>query len=120
MPVIRDANTLIGYLERGETVRELSTELIETMIKLKRFADVSGPKAKIKGKVKLEIALEVQGDTVTIVGKVESKVPDRPRGTTVFFIGEDGEFSTEHPKQHDMFKPTGVPLSGEARMRASG
>lgn len=116
MPVIRDANTLIGFLDRGEIVREFSKELAETLVMLKELSQLSGPKAKIKGKVALTISLEVQNGMVTIVGDIKTKTPEPLRGSTVFWVTEDGELSTEHPNQNDMFKPKDVPLDA-SRMR---
>lgn len=112
MPVIRDAKTLIGFLDRGELVQDTMTKLTEMLVLLKEFSDGAGPKAKFKGKVTLEIEAEVQNGMVTIVGAITAKVPKKPRGTTVFWLTDDGELSTEHPHQNDMFKPKDVPLDG--------
>jgi len=117
MPVIRDAKTLIGYLDRGELVQDTMTKLTEMLVVLKEFSDTSGPKAKFKGKVTLEIEAEVQNGMVTIIGAIATKVPKKPRGTTTFWLTDEGELSTEHPNQHDMFKPKDVPLHGDPRAR---
>ena len=120
MPVIRDAKTLIGYLDRGELVEDTMSALTEALVVLKQYSDASGPKAKFKGKVTLEIEAEVQNGMVTIVGTVGVKVPKKPRGTTTFWLTDEGQLSTEHPNQHDMFKPKDVPLQSDTRMRAAG
>jgi hypothetical protein len=104
---------LIGYLDRGELVEDTMSALTEALVVLKQYSDVSGPKAKFKGKVTLEIEAEVQNGMVTIVGSIGLKVPKKPRGTTIFWLTDDAELSTEHPNQHDMFKPKDVPLHGE-------
>jgi hypothetical protein len=119
MPVIRDANTLIGFLDRGEIVRDTMKATAELVLVLKEYSDMLGPKAKVKGKVKLEIDLECQNGMMSIFGDVTIKAPKKPRGSTTFWVTEDGELSTEHPQQHDMFKPKDVPLSGERGPRMS-
>lgn len=113
MPVIRDANTLVGYLNRGEIVRELSKAIAETLVTLKEYSDQAGPKAKIKGKVSLVVDLVVHDGMVDIGADIAAKTPKRPRGETVFWLTPEGELSTEHPNQNDMFKPHGVPLDRE-------
>lgn len=113
MPVIRDANTLIGFLDRGELVRDTMQATAALVLVMKEYSDVLGPKAKVKGKVKLEIDLECSDGMMAIFGDVTIKAPKKPRVSTQFLMTEDGELSTEHQRQHDMFKPKGVPLSSD-------
>lgn len=104
MKKIRDATTLIGMLERGELAEELSNTLVDTLRTLK---DIAGGKkdVKAKGEVSLKLSLAVDGDAVTIHAEVSSKTPKAPRGSSFFFVTDDGEITTEHPRQRDMFGP---------------
>lgn len=113
MPVIRDANTLIGFLDRGELVRDTMEATAALVLLMKEYSDTLGPKAKVKGKVTLEVDLECEGGMMAIFGDVKIKAPKKPRASTHFWVTADGELSTEHPKQHDMFKPRDVPLSSD-------
>lgn len=102
MKTIRDANILIGLLEQGELNQELSAELGRD---LKHMGELSedNPKVAYKGTLTLKLNIEVEGGEVHIKGDIESKMPRRPRRSSLFWVTDDGELSTEHPRQHDMF-----------------
>lgn len=103
MKRIRDAQTIIGMLEGGELAAQLSTDITETLARLKELGDVMGRKAKVKGKVTLALDFEMEAGAVTVAAAIETKVPKAPRGTSYYWVTDDGSLSTEHPQQTDMF-----------------
>lgn len=103
MKKIRDAQTIIGMLEGGELAAQLSTDISETLTKLKTLSETMGRKAKVKGKVTLALDFEVEAGAVTVLAGIETKVPKAPRGSSFYWVTDDGSLSTEHPQQTDMF-----------------
>lgn len=102
MKRIRDAQTIIGSLEGGETAAELSTTITETLAYLRDHCG-GRPKAKAKGKVTLTIDIEVEGNNAVLTAEIAVKKPKRTRSSSFFWVLEDGSLSTEHPSQADMF-----------------
>ncbi len=102
MKRIRDAQTIIGMLEGGEVAAHLSTEIVETLAKLKELSG-DRPKAKVKGSVTLKLSIEVEAGTATIAAEIDSKRPKPVRGSSFYWLLDDGSLSTEHPQQTDMF-----------------
>ncbi|TIL54353.1 hypothetical protein [Mesorhizobium sp.] len=102
MKKIRDAQTIIGMLEGGEVAAAMSTEITETLAKLKELSG-DRPKTKIKGHVSLKINVEVEAGTATITCEIDSKRPKPARGSSFYWVLDDGSLSTEHPQQTDMF-----------------
>ncbi|RWO57269.1 hypothetical protein [Mesorhizobium sp.] len=102
MKRIRDAQTIIGMLEGGEVAAAMSTEITETLAKLKELSG-DRPKTKIKGHVSLKINVEVEAGTATITCEIDSKRPKPARGSSFYWVLDDGSLSTEHPQQTDMF-----------------
>ncbi|MER8427783.1 hypothetical protein [Mesorhizobium sp. M0136] len=102
MKKIRDAQTIIGMLEGGEVAAAMSTEITETLAKLKELSG-DRPKTKIKGNVTLKLNLEVEAGTATISCEIDSKRPKPARGSSFYWVLDDGSLSTEHPQQTDMF-----------------
>lgn len=103
MKRIRDAQTIIGMLEGGELAAQLSSDITETLAKLKDLGEVMGKKAKVKGKVVLALDFEMEAGAVTVSASIDTKVPKAPRGTSYYWVLDDGSLSTEHPQQTDMF-----------------
>lgn len=103
MKKIRDAQTIIGMLEHGDLAAQLSTDITDTLAKLRDLADLAGKKSKVKGKVTLSLDFEVSEGAVTVTAGIETKTPKAPRGSSFYWITEDGALSTEHPQQTDMF-----------------
>ncbi len=102
MKTIRDAQTAIGLLERGRLSADLSTELTETLAEMyERSAE--NPKAKVKGSVTLKLDLVMEDRAVSIGADLTSKRPKPVRTSSFFWVTEEGELSTEHPQQQDMF-----------------
>lgn len=102
MKRIRDAQTIIGMLEGGEVAVAMSTEITETLAKLKELSG-DRPKTKVKGNVSLKINLEVEAGAVTITCDIDSKRPKPVRGASFYWVTDDGSLSTEHPQQTEMF-----------------
>ncbi|MEW5422676.1 hypothetical protein [Amorphus sp. 3PC139-8] len=103
MTRIRDAQTIIGSLERGELAATLSEEISGTLAEMKDRSD-QAPKEKVKGEITLKLKLSMEMGAVTITADVASKRPKAPRGSSFFWVTDSGELTTEHPQQHDMFK----------------
>jgi hypothetical protein len=112
MKTIRDAQILIGMLEQGDLNQELSAELGRC---LKHMGELSeeNPKAAYKGTLTLKLNIDIEAGEVHIKADIESKMPRRPRRSSLFWVTDDGELSTEHPRQTDMFNPRDV-TSGRA------
>jgi hypothetical protein len=102
MKRIRDAQTIVGMLEGGKLAQDMSTELVDTLKWLKELSD-ERPKTKIKGSVSLKIGFEVEGGQVIVAAEIDSKRPKAPRSSNFYWLTDDGELSTEHPQQQDMF-----------------
>jgi hypothetical protein len=102
MKTIRDAQILIGMLEQGELNQELSAELSKC---LKHMGELSeeNPKVAYKGTLNLKLNIDVEAGEVHIKAEIDSKLPKRPRRSTLFWVTDDGDLSTEHPRQADMF-----------------
>jgi hypothetical protein len=49
MPVIRDANTLIGFLDRGELVRDTMQNLTDMLVVLKEYSDGCRAEGEVQG-----------------------------------------------------------------------
>lgn len=97
---IREATALIGYLESGELSASLTEELNHV---IEACQDAAGPKRSAKGSVTLKIDVKVEGINASIIAHVSGVVPKTERASTFLFVGQDGELTTEHPTQHDMF-----------------
>lgn len=113
MKLIRDAQVLIGSLESGQLLADLSNKVMETLAELK---NQSGPKRTVRGSVTLKLNFAVEDAKVTIENEISNKVPARPRSSDFFWVTDDGALSTQHPKQLDMGfdGPRAVPArSGE-------
>ncbi|MDB5582791.1 MAG: hypothetical protein JWR80_7967 [Bradyrhizobium sp.] len=102
MKTIRDAQILIGMLEQGELNQELSAELNRDLAYLAEMSE-ENRKATYKGSLTLKLDIEVENGVVHISGNIDSKLPKKPRRSSLFWVTEDGQLSTEHPQQHDMF-----------------
>ncbi|WP_377299772.1 hypothetical protein [Rhizobium sp. SGZ-381] len=101
--IIRDTQSLLGMLESGD----LNSEMTETVqMVLKKLQDLSNdqPKTTFKGEVSLKLKFAVKNGMVDIDAEIPPpKLPKLPRKTSVYFLTEDGQLSTEHPQQRDMF-----------------
>lgn len=102
MPVIREAQFVIGILEDGQLASDFSSEMQSSLATLKEHA---GPKGKAKGSLTLHLDFTVEGGTVTINADLKSKLPKSGRAASVLFVLDDGSLSTEHPRQANLFGP---------------
>ncbi len=100
MKVIREMPALIGWLEGGELAEKMRDELQAVVAALNEAA---GPKGKAKGSLTLKLKLEVAMGRVEITGEIASNKPKEERGSTILWVTEEGQLSTEHPRQRDMF-----------------
>lgn len=108
MKKIRDATQIIGMLERGDTAAALTDEITHALTALQ---DQAGQKAKVKGTVSLKLNFTVEGQSVEIEAEIASKLPKAKRGRSFYFLTQDGQLSTEHPQQADMFGPRDTAMS---------
>jgi hypothetical protein len=100
MKIIRQCTEIIGVIERGDAAHDLTLE-IEKVVKA--CQDAAGPKTKAKGQVILKLDFEVEDRFIEIKADISSKVPKLKRGSTAYFLTQDGQITTEHPSQKDMF-----------------
>ena len=103
MKIIRDPQALIGLLENGEFADAYRRELTETIAALNETA---GPRGKASGHVTLKLDIKLENGMAQITPSLTSKRPKEGHGASLLWVTEDGELSTEHPRQHDMF-PSG-------------
>ena len=118
--IIRDPSVLIGSLEGGQLNQALSNEFAEVFRKLHDLS-TEDQKKNHKGSVTLKLSLAAENGSVTISADIKSDTPKQPRPRSFYWITENGELSTEHPRQHDMFNGPRVtgqrsaePTAGEA------
>jgi hypothetical protein len=100
MKNIKDAATLLGLLEDGELMSDLSAEIASTMETLR---DRAGAKGSAKGSVTLKISFDLEGQSTTIEANLSNRVPPKPRASTFMWSTETG-FANEHPRQSNMFE----------------
>ncbi len=100
MKVVREPQALLGMLEGGEFVGKLQSELTDT---LQSLSEAAGPKGKASGHVTVKLSLKVEAGMVTVTPEITAKKPKEEFGSSVFWVTEDGELSTQHPRQSDMF-----------------
>lgn len=100
MKIVREPQALLGMLEGGEFVGKLQSEMTDTLMKLSESA---GPKGKASGSVTVKLAFKVEAGVVTITPELSSKKPKEEFGPSTFWVTEEGELSTQHPRQADMF-----------------
>lgn len=103
MAKIRDINTLMGMLDRGHVIREANGQLGELLAGLN---DLNGdaPKKAVKGSLTIKVEVELKDGVATIAASVEKKLPKCAPGSGLFWLDKDGDITTEHPQQDDMFK----------------
>ena len=100
MKTLGQANEIIGKIERGDLNADLTAEIKAV---LTRLQDLAPPKGKVKGRVSLTLNFTVEGKSVEIDSAIDSKTPKAQRSRSLFFLTPDGDLSTEHPQQTDMF-----------------
>lgn len=100
--IIRDPSVLIGSLEGGQLNQALGAELATVFRKLHDMS-VEDVKSTHKGSVTLVLGLSAENGAVTISAEIKSTTPKQPRPRSFYWITENGELSTEHPRQTDMF-----------------
>lgn len=100
MKIVREPQILLGMLEGGEFVGKLQNALNAQLAALNEAA---GPKGKATGHVTVKLNLKVEAGMVTISPNIDAKKIAEEFGSSVFWVTEDGELSTEHPRQSDMF-----------------
>lgn len=99
MAIIRTPDVLLGTLEQGELVKDLQAEISKVMVAL---ADL-GEHGAAKGSITLKIDFAVENSLTEINTELTSKLPKPRRRKTMLFVTPEGELSTEHPKQTDLF-----------------
>ena len=117
MAKIRDLNTLMGMLDRGHVIREANGQLSELLQVLSEMGSEE-PKKNFKGSLNIKVEVALKDGVATISATVEKKVPKRTPGAGLFWVDGDGELTTEHPQQDDMFKPRDVGERGRADIHA--
>ena len=105
---IREATQIIGMLERGDTAAALTDEITHALTALQ---EQSSQKGKAKGTVTLKLNFSVEGVNVEVDAEIASKLPKAKRARSFYFLTQDGQLSTDHPQQTDMFGPRDTALS---------
>ena len=100
--LIRDPSVLIGSLEGGQLNQALSTEFAQVFRQLYEMSSEDQKKTH-KGSVTLKLELSAENGAVTISADIKTATPKQPRPRSFYWITENGELSTEHPRQQDMF-----------------
>lgn len=101
MSKIREFTQIIGVIERGDAADDLTKEVNKV---LEALRDAAGPKSTAKGSVTLKLNFAVQGQTIEIDAEIGSSIPKAKRARSLYFLTKDGEISTEHPNQKDLFE----------------
>lgn len=102
MKKLKGTTVTLGAMENGGFLADVDEDLNEVLRKTKAVADQT-KNGKAKGSLTITVAFEVSGDTITLGGKTKLSVPALPRRDSTFFVTSDGEITTEHPRQADMF-----------------
>ena len=102
MKKLTGTTVTLGAMENGGSLADVDEDLSEVLRKTKAVADQT-KNGKAKGSLTITVAFEVNGDTITLAGKTKLSVPALPRRDSTFFVTSDGEITTEHPRQADMF-----------------
>lgn len=103
MQTIRDAQALVGMLERGELNQEMTDKIEAVVEKLLEHSNEQ-PKATFKGQVSLVLNFAIKNGVIELTADIPPpKLPKIPRKTSIYWAVEGGKLSTEHPQQHDMF-----------------
>jgi hypothetical protein len=95
MKNIRDAGVILGLLEDGDLIADLTKEIEEGKRKTR---EIAGGKGSGRFSVTLKLNFDMEGSSCEIKAEVSSVVPKAQRGKSFLFVTEDG-FSTDHPRQ---------------------
>lgn len=101
----RPLNFVLAQLEDGSFHDEASEELRKLSLKLKEHAENN---ATAKGKLVITLDLVVDKGLLLIVPNLEVKSPRARRKSSVMWISEQGNLSTDNPKQPSLF-PRALP-----------
>ena len=115
MKTISDWTMVMGLMENGRFAPEFSEFIRNTLTQLHDQSEEQDGKL-IKGSVSLQLNFSIKDSMIEIATVMDAKVPKRPRRVSHFFIVDNGNLSTEHPKQHDMFVR---PVSSDRGLSAS-
>lgn len=100
IPPARSFATLLGYIENGAFLKELS-EATRDMIAEMSNRQLDGA-AKVKGKIVLTLALTLDRGSFDLVPKFDIKLPEQPRDRSIFWATRDNDLTPENPKQMKM------------------
>lgn len=113
--MIRSFAEMLGLISGGDFRAHVDRQLQEALIALEE-----SPNDKCKAEITVKIVLEYELGRVDIKPECKVKLPESAKFIKTPFWVIDGELSTQHPKQIDMFTPRGVPGRADEAEAAAG
>lgn len=97
-PLMRTFRQLIGTLSRGEFDRKLNDQMAEAIQALEIM-----PGDKGKAEMTISVVFNYELGRIDVACSSKLKLPETSRFAKTPFWLHDGELSTQHPNQIDMF-----------------
>jgi hypothetical protein len=98
--LLRSFREMLGLVSRGDFSRHLDGQLNEALAALENC-----PADKCKAEIAVKITLEYELGRIDIKTESKMKLPETAKFMKTPFWVIDGQLSTEHPNQIDMFSP---------------
>lgn len=118
LPVSSTFGHLIQTLEYGQLNDDATEKLAELSETLLEFSERYGEKVKVKGKLKLELEFTQQGEVTYIrATKLDTVLPNEGRKNTIMWALSDGRFSSNPPRQGQLFGVRDATPAAAAEMR---
>lgn len=102
MKILNGTTVTLGVMEGGQFLSDIDEALAEVLRRTKLVA-VQSKNGVSKGSLTITVGFAIDGETITLAGDIKPKIPSLPRRNTTLFVTDDGQLSTEHPRQSDMF-----------------
>jgi len=95
-------NSFFATLEDGELHNELTDDLRELNASMNNHALNYG--AVAKGKITIDLHFKLEKGVFIIVSKKKVTMPEAPRNMSIAYSTPGNNFTTQNPKQQDMFR----------------
>lgn len=99
-PLMRTFRQMLGTLSRGEFDKKLNEQMAEAVQALEMM-----PGDKGKAEISINVVFNYELGRIDVACTSKLKLPDTSRFAKTPFWLHDGELSTQHPNQIDMFQP---------------
>lgn len=109
--LIRSYTETVGLLARGDLARRLDEEMEKILTAFEAMTAESG-----KGSLTLALDFKYELGRVDVAATFKTKLPETDRFVKTPFWVIEGQLSTQHPNQADMFGPRTI--DGEAARSA--